>query len=261
MAGTTDREEATRLLAEKRRQAREQREREEQERRLQAERDKRMREEQLAREAEARAEREAEARRREEQEAREKAQAEQEEQERLQKQKEEAEARSREEAERQRLEREKHFQREEQERQERKKRLEEIMKRTRKSEAAETKKPDRKEAQANNFSPEPVKAGEARPPGLQKEAVQKEELAPQEPQWSLPSKESPGSLVNGLQPLPAHQENGFSPKWALWGQESGPNARGTPALRRGRSLPQESCGTAPTGHRSPLGGCLGSRCS
>lgn len=29
---------------------------------------------------------------------------------------------------------------------------------------------------------------------------------------SLPSKESPGSLVNGLQPLPAHQENGFTPK-------------------------------------------------
>lgn len=212
MAGTTDREEATRLLAEKRRQAREQREREEQERKLQAERDKRMREEQLAREAEARAEREAEARRREEQEAREKAQAEQEEQERLQKQKEEAEARSREEAERQRLEREKHFQREEQERQERKKRLEEIMKRTRKSEAAEAKKLDRKEANANNSSPDPVKTEEPRPSVLQKEAVQKEELAPQEPQWSLPSKESPGSLVNGLQPLPAHQENGFSPK-------------------------------------------------
>ncbi|XP_045046773.2 MAP7 domain-containing protein 1 isoform X3 [Desmodus rotundus] len=212
MAGTTDREEATRLLAEKRRQAREQREREEQERKLQAERDKRMREEQLALEAEARAEREAEARRREEQEAREKAQAEQEEQERLQKQKEEAEARSREEAERQRLEREKHFQREEQERQERKKRLEEIMKRTRKSEAAETKKPDRKEANTNNSSPDPVKAGEPRSPGLQKEAMQKEELAPQEPQWSLPSKESPGPLVNGLQPLPAHQENGYSPK-------------------------------------------------
>ncbi|KAF6109999.1 MAP7 domain containing 1 [Phyllostomus discolor] len=212
MAGTTDREEATRLLAEKRRQAREQREREEQERKLQAERDKRMREEQLAREAEARAEREAEARRREEQEAREKAQAEQEEQERLQKQKEEAEARSREEAERQRLEREKHFQREEQERQERKKRLEEIMKRTRKSEAAETKKPDRKEANTNNSSPDPVKSGEPRSPGLQKEAVQKEELASQESQWSLPSKESPGPLVNGLQPLPAHQENGFSPK-------------------------------------------------
>ncbi|XP_010643575.1 MAP7 domain-containing protein 1 [Fukomys damarensis] len=207
MAGTTDREEATRLLAEKRRQAREQREREEQERRLQAERDKRLREEQLAREAEARAEREAEARRREEEEAREKTQAEQEEQERLQKQKEEAEARSREEAERQRLEREKHFQKEEQERQERKKRLEEIMKRTRKSEVAETKKQDRKEAQANEPSPDPERAVETLP-----SVLQEEEPAPQEPQWSLPSKELPGSLVNGLQPLPAHQENGFSPK-------------------------------------------------
>ncbi|XP_012409701.1 MAP7 domain-containing protein 1 isoform X2 [Trichechus manatus latirostris] len=212
MAGTTDREEATRLLAEKRRQAREQREREEQERKLQAERDKRMREEQMAREAEAQAEREAEARRREEQEAREKAQAEQEEQERLQKQKEEAEARSREEAERQRLEREKHFQREEQERQERKKRLEEIMKRTRKSEAADHKKQDGKEINVNNSSQDPVKAVEARPLTLQKEALQKEELASQETQWSLPNKESPGSLVNGLQPLLSHQENGFSPK-------------------------------------------------
>ncbi|XP_054994563.1 MAP7 domain-containing protein 1 isoform X2 [Sorex araneus] len=212
MAGTTDREEATRLLAEKRRQAREQREREEQERRLQAERDKQMREEQLAREAQARAEREAEARRREEQEACEKAQAEQEEQERLQKQKEEAEARSREEAERQRQEREKHFQREEQERQERRKRLEEIMKRTRKSDATETKKQDGKEAKANTSSPDPDKAGQSRSSELQKETGQKEALAPQEPQWSLPSKEAPGSLVNGLQPLPAHQENGFSSK-------------------------------------------------
>lgn len=88
------------------------------------------------------------------------------------------------------------------------------MKRTRKSEAAETKKQDRKEAKTNNSSPviDPAKAMEARPSGLQKEAVQKEELVPQEPQWSLPNKESPGSLVNGLQPLPAHQENGFSPK-------------------------------------------------
>lgn len=226
MAGTTDREEATRLLAEKRRQAREQREREEQERKLQAERDKRMREEQLAREAEARAEREAEARRREEQEAREKAQAEQEEQERLQKQKEEAEARSREEAERQRLEREKHFQKEEQERQERRKRLEEIMKRTRKSEAAETKKQDGKETTANNSGPDPVKAVETRPSGLQKDSMQKEELAPQEPQWSLPSKEMPGSLVNGLQPLPAHQENGFPPKGTAGDKSLGRAAEG-----------------------------------
>lgn len=226
MAGTTDREEATRLLAEKRRQAREQREREEQERKLQAERDKRMREEQLAREAEARAEREAEARRREEQEAREKAQAEQEEQERLQKQKEEAEARSREEAERQRLEREKHFQKEEQERQERRKRLEEIMKRTRKSEAAETKKQDGKETMANNSGPDPVKAVETRPSGLQKDSIQKEELAPQEPQWSLPSKEMPGSLVNGLQPLPAHQENGFPAKGTAGDKSLGRAAEG-----------------------------------
>lgn len=226
MAGTTDREEATRLLAEKRRQAREQREREEQERKLQAERDKRMREEQLAREAEARAEREAEARRREEQEAREKAQAEQEEQERLQKQKEEAEARSREEAERQRLEREKHFQKEEQERQERRKRLEEIMKRTRKSEAAETKKQDGKETTANNSGPDPVKAVETRPSGLQKDSMQKEELAPQEPQWSLPSKEMPGSLVNGLQPLPAHQENGFPAKGTAGDKSLGRAAEG-----------------------------------
>ncbi|KAK7899219.1 hypothetical protein WMY93_020072 [Mugilogobius chulae] len=52
---------------------------------------------------------------------------------------EEAEAKAREEAERQREEREKHFQKEEQERLERKKRLEEIMKRTRKSDAAEKK--------------------------------------------------------------------------------------------------------------------------
>lgn len=226
MAGTTDREEATRLLAEKRRQAREQREREEQERKLQAERDKRMREEQLAREAEARAELEAEARRREEQEAREKAQAEQEEQERLQKQKEEAEARSREEAERQRLEREKHFQKEEQERQERRKRLEEIMKRTRKSEAAETKKQDGKETTANSSGPDPVKAVETRPSGLQKDSTQKEELAPQEPQWSLPSKEMPGSLVNGLQPLPAHQENGFPPKGTAGDKSLGRAAEG-----------------------------------
>uniref|UniRef100_A0A2I3H332 MAP7 domain containing 1 n=1 Tax=Nomascus leucogenys TaxID=61853 RepID=A0A2I3H332_NOMLE len=195
MAGTTDREEATRLLAEKRRQAREQREREEQARRLQAERDKRMREEQLAREAEARAEREAEARRREEQEAREKAQAEQEEQERLQKQVPPAGGRAAAGRGRGRLpsgwgrlslEPD--------------------------CSSSSKQKQDSKEANANGSSPEPVKAVEARPPGLQKEAVQKEEPTPQEPQWSLPSKELPGSLVNGLQPLPAHQENGFSTK-------------------------------------------------
>uniref|UniRef100_A0A8C9EX99 MAP7 domain containing 1 n=1 Tax=Pavo cristatus TaxID=9049 RepID=A0A8C9EX99_PAVCR len=136
-AGTTDREEAARLLAEKRRQAREQREREERER-LQEERAQRAAEEQSRREALAR-QREEERQLQEEREAQEKARAEREETERLQRQREEAEAKAREEAERQRLEREKHFQREEQERLERKKRLEEIMKRTRKSDAADAK--------------------------------------------------------------------------------------------------------------------------
>uniref|UniRef100_A0A3B4G641 MAP7 domain-containing protein 1-like n=1 Tax=Pundamilia nyererei TaxID=303518 RepID=A0A3B4G641_9CICH len=151
MAGTNDPEEAARILAEKRRQAREQREREEQERREQEEKERILREERLAREAEERQRREEEARAmaeeqrkrdeakrlQEEKEAQERAKAEHEENLRLQKQKEEAEARAREEAEKQRLEREKHFQKEEQERLERKKRLEEIMKRTRKTDGSD----------------------------------------------------------------------------------------------------------------------------
>ncbi|KAA0706646.1 Ensconsin Epithelial microtubule-associated protein of 115 kDa [Triplophysa tibetana] len=147
-AGTTDPEEASRLLAEKRRQAREQREREEEERRQQEEAERRGREEMARRKAEERVKREEEAQRqaeergrREEEEKRlveERAQKEREEAERLQKQKEEEEARQREEAERLRLEREKHFQKEEAERLERKKRLEEIMKRTRRSDQKTT---------------------------------------------------------------------------------------------------------------------------
>nr|XP_056709811.1 ensconsin [Euleptes europaea] len=153
-AGTTDPEEATRVLAEKRRLAREQREREEQERRERESNERQKKEELAQRIAEERARREEEAHKQEaerkqrgaelDQEkeealrclAEEKEQKEREEMERLQKQKEE-EARIREE--RIRLEREKHFQREEQERLERKKRLEEIMKRTRRTEAAEKK--------------------------------------------------------------------------------------------------------------------------
>uniref|UniRef100_A0A3P8WY68 MAP7 domain containing 1 n=1 Tax=Cynoglossus semilaevis TaxID=244447 RepID=A0A3P8WY68_CYNSE len=151
MAGTNDPEEAARILAEKRRQAREQREREEQERREQEEKERILREERIAREAEERHLRELEAcamaeeqRRRdearrlqEEKEAEERAKAEEEENLLLQKQKEEAEAKAREEAEKQRLEREKHFQKEEQERLERKRRLEQIMKRTRKTDGVE----------------------------------------------------------------------------------------------------------------------------
>ncbi|XP_029452354.1 ensconsin isoform X2 [Rhinatrema bivittatum] len=154
-AGTTNPEEATRVLSEKRRLAREQREREEQERKEKEEEKRQKKEEMAQRKAEERARREekalreeAERKQREEEQQREKEeqlqrlaeekeQRERSEAERLQKQKEEEEVRLQEEAERIRLEREKHFQREEQERLERKKRLEEIMKRTRRSEAAD----------------------------------------------------------------------------------------------------------------------------
>ncbi|XP_063478424.1 ensconsin isoform X8 [Symphalangus syndactylus] len=153
-AGTTDPEEATRLLAEKRRLAREQREKEERERREQEELERQKREELAQRVAEERTRREEESRRLEAEQAREKeeqlqrqaeeqALREREEAERAQRQKEE-EARVREEAERVRQEREKHFQREEQERLERKKRLEEIMKRTRRTEATDKKASDQR---------------------------------------------------------------------------------------------------------------------
>ncbi|XP_065589548.1 ensconsin isoform X8 [Cyrtonyx montezumae] len=170
-AGTTDPEEATRLLSEKRRLAREQREREEQERREREELERQKKEELSQRIAEERARREEEEARRQEAErkqkdaeeerekeerlrrqAEEREQKEKEEMERIQKQKEE-EARLREEAERIRLEREKHFQREEQERLERKKRLEEIMKRTRRVEAVDKKPNDQQNghiSKANN---------------------------------------------------------------------------------------------------------------
>ncbi|XP_060703267.1 MAP7 domain-containing protein 1a isoform X4 [Hemiscyllium ocellatum] len=157
IAGTTDPEEAMRVLAEKRRIAREQREREEQERKEQEEKKRQMKEEIARRKAEEKAQRMAEAlrleeerqRREEEQRLQEEecqrrlAEAEREEMERLQKQREEAETRAREEAEKQRLERERHFQKEEQERSERRKRLEQIMKRTRRSDCLD-KKDDKK---------------------------------------------------------------------------------------------------------------------
>ncbi|XP_058254200.1 ensconsin isoform X1 [Hemibagrus wyckioides] len=136
-AGTTDPEEASRLLTEKRRQARLQREKEEEERRQREETERQQRDVLALRRAEERERHEAEAwceeeRMKEEEERRkaeeEKAQRQREEERRLQQQKQEEE-------ERQRLERETRFQREESERQERKKRLEEIMKRTRKTDA------------------------------------------------------------------------------------------------------------------------------
>uniref|UniRef100_A0A8C3VMN6 Microtubule associated protein 7 n=1 Tax=Catagonus wagneri TaxID=51154 RepID=A0A8C3VMN6_9CETA len=153
-AGTTDPEEATKLLAEKRRLAREQREKEEREKREKEELERQKREELAQKVAEERTRREEEARQLEAKQAREReeqlrrqeeerARRELEEMERVQKQKEE-EARVREEAERVRQEREKHFQREEQERLERKKRLEEIMKRTRRTEASDKKTVDQR---------------------------------------------------------------------------------------------------------------------
>ncbi|KAM9179703.1 MAP7 domain-containing protein 3 isoform 6-T6 [Mergus octosetaceus] len=153
VAGTTTAEEAAKILAEKRRLAREQREREDQER-IQREEEERIREEEMAKRAvEEKARREEELRKQEEekrvayeeqqrQAEEERIRREQEEQEKLaelQQQREEAEAKAQEEAERQRLERERIMQQNMQERLERKKRIEEIMKRTRKSDQNESK--------------------------------------------------------------------------------------------------------------------------
>ncbi|XP_073348606.1 ensconsin isoform X2 [Pagrus major] len=145
-AGTTDPEEASRILAENRRLAREQREREEEERKQQEEQARLAKEEMARRKAEERAKREEEAQRlaeerrvKEEEEKKDEEERLQKEREEAERQKEEEESRQKEEAERLRQEREKHFQKEEAERLERKKRLEEIMKRTRRSDTAEKK--------------------------------------------------------------------------------------------------------------------------
>ncbi|XP_061863014.1 MAP7 domain-containing protein 3 isoform X9 [Colius striatus] len=153
VAGTTTAEEAAKILAEKRRLAREQREREDQER-IQRQEEERIREEEMAKRAtEEKARWEEELRKQEEekrlayeeqqrQAEEERIRREQEEQEKLaelQHQREEAEAKAQEEAERQRLERERIMQQNMQERLERKKRIEEIMKRTRKADQNESK--------------------------------------------------------------------------------------------------------------------------
>ncbi|KAM9782742.1 uncharacterized protein map7b [Neosynchiropus ocellatus] len=197
-AGTTDPEEASRILAEKRRLAREQREKEEEERRQQEEQARLAREEISRRQAEERAKREEEAQRlaeekriKEEEEKRaeeERVEKEREEAERVQKQKEEEESRQREEAERLRQEREKHFQKEEAERLERKKvhehtdvvglillvqmlkcsvflkRLEEIMKRTRRSDADKKVAPNKNEDDTTAASTSPPEDPESPPP-------------------------------------------------------------------------------------------------
>ncbi|KAM3594170.1 uncharacterized protein V6R79_003561 [Siganus canaliculatus] len=148
-AGTTDPEEASRLMAEKRREARLQREKEELERSQREEAERRSREELECRRAEERARQQAEAerlieekRRRDEEEQR---QAEEEraqamrEAALLQKQREEEQARERAKAEQLKQERELLAQKEEAARQARKKRLEEIMRRTRRTDSPDTK--------------------------------------------------------------------------------------------------------------------------
>ncbi|KAM9127315.1 MAP7 domain-containing protein 3 isoform 8-T8 [Pangshura tecta] len=176
--GTTTAEEAAKILAEKRRLAREQREREDQER-IQREEEERSREEEMVKKMIAdKAQREEECRRLEEEkrlddeeqqrQAEEKVRKEQEEQE---KQREEAEAKAQEEAERQRQERERIMQQNMQERLERKKRIEEIMKRTRKSDQNEAKN----EEKSANEADEEEDAEEEEELGLEK-AYQPEKI-------------------------------------------------------------------------------------
>ncbi|XP_078134233.1 ensconsin [Sander vitreus] len=149
LAGTSDPGEASRLLAEKRREARLQREREEQERLQREEPERRSREELERKRADERARQQAEAQRlieekmrREEEEQRkaeeERAQA-MREATLLQKQREEEQAREKEKAEQMKQEREILAQKEEAARQARKKRLEEIMRRTRRTDSPDTK--------------------------------------------------------------------------------------------------------------------------
>ncbi|XP_066556055.1 ensconsin isoform X11 [Amia ocellicauda] len=214
-AGTTNPEEATRLLAEKRRQAREQREKEEQERREREDDERRGREEMARKKAEEKARREEEAQRlleerkkREEEEKRseeERAQREREEAEQLQKQKEEEEARQREETEKLRQEREKHFQKEEQERLERKKRLEEIMKRTRRSDT-----PDKKSvSQRNGVMSQQSKAEETAvsSPSAECETVRVTEEQPKETAEEQHTGSNGHGALGPSLPLPVAEES------------------------------------------------------
>ncbi|KAL1262139.1 hypothetical protein QQF64_007404, partial [Cirrhinus molitorella] len=147
VAGTNSAAEASKILAENRRLAREQKEKEEQlriqkeeEERLRKEEEKRLAEEERLRRVEEEKRLAEERKREEEEQARiaeeEREQMELEEQQRqaeLQKEREEAEAKALEEAEKQRQERARILEQNQQERMERKKRIEEIMKRTRKT--------------------------------------------------------------------------------------------------------------------------------
>ncbi|XP_077092312.1 uncharacterized protein map7d3 isoform X18 [Siphateles boraxobius] len=155
-AGTNSAAEASKILAENRRLAREQKEKEEQlriqkeeEERLRKEEEKRLAEEERLRRAEEEKRLAEERKREEEEQARiaeeERQQTELEEQQRQveeQKEREEAEAKALVEAEKQRIERALIMQKNQQERMERKKRIEEIMKRTRKTDQMDYKSND-----------------------------------------------------------------------------------------------------------------------
>ncbi|XP_031708758.1 MAP7 domain-containing protein 1a isoform X2 [Anarrhichthys ocellatus] len=222
MAGTNNPEEAARILAENRRQAREQRERDEQERREQEEKERILREERIAREAEERRLREEEARAmaeeqrrrdeaqrvQDEKEAQERAKAEEEENLRLQKQKEEAEAKAREEAEKQRLEREKHFLKEEQERLERKRRLDEIMKRTRKTDAGDKK--ETKSSPLTNVNDKDAESSKASADYQPKPEINLTNNKQENGQTSVKESSPSVPVVNGIQPT--RHENGLSTK-------------------------------------------------
>uniref|UniRef100_A0A9J7Y4A6 MAP7 domain containing 3 n=1 Tax=Cyprinus carpio carpio TaxID=630221 RepID=A0A9J7Y4A6_CYPCA len=159
IAGTNSAAEASKILAENRRLAREQKEKEEQlriqkeeEEKLRKEEEKRLAEEERLRRAEEE-KRLAEERKREEEvqariaeEERQRMELEEEQrQAELEKEREEAEAKALEEAERQRQERERIMQQNQQERMERKKRIEEIMKRTRKTDQIDFKSNDERD--------------------------------------------------------------------------------------------------------------------
>uniref|UniRef100_A0A8C1ZVY5 MAP7 domain containing 2a n=1 Tax=Cyprinus carpio TaxID=7962 RepID=A0A8C1ZVY5_CYPCA len=157
VAGTTDAEEASRLLAERRRLARALKEQEEKQCRESEEQEKLKTEQLKKRQLEERTRQEEKARQAEEEKCRQEQERKKREQEEkkhkekelqalMEKEKEEAEIRSQKDAERQQQERELFKQQEEQERQQRKKRIEEIMKRTRKGDG-EMKRED---------SPEPL---------------------------------------------------------------------------------------------------------
>ncbi|XP_063343026.1 MAP7 domain-containing protein 2a isoform X5 [Pelmatolapia mariae] len=145
-AGTSNAEEASKLLAERRRQARAQKELEEKKREQQEEEGRlpeerkqlaleQQRQEPVNQQVKERGRREADAHLKQEEEKRKKEQQEKELQAELDREREKAKVLAQEDVERQRQDRELQTQQEEEERQQRKKRIEEIMKRTRKGEA------------------------------------------------------------------------------------------------------------------------------